>query len=74
MLVQDNELPDIPPPYEDLLVYDTLIGFAAYNQYDSLVVKVWREKQQDLLLGLQQAYSDDRAVNAATHYTQYVPR
>lgn len=73
-LSADNDRPDIPTPFEELLVYDALLSFAAYNQYDQGVVAIWRNEQAELLLALQQAYSDARALAAATDYTTFIPR
>jgi len=69
----DNDRPDVPTPFEDLLVWDTLLAFAAYNQYDPTVVALWQRKQADTLLAMQQA-EDARPLEAATNYTSYVPR
>lgn len=73
-LSNDDDLPDIPTPYELLLVYDALLYFASYNQYDAGTVKNWLNEQQKWLTALQQAYSDDRAVEAQVGYTSYIPR
>lgn len=73
-LVADNDRPDIPTPFEELLVYDALLSFAAYNEYDPSVVNLWGREQGEILLALQQTYSDARALSAATNYTGYIPR
>lgn len=73
-LSADNDRPDIPTPFEDLLVYDALLSFAAYNQYDVATVALWKAERDELLLALQQTYSDAKALESATNYTVYVPR
>lgn len=73
-LTNDEDRPDIPTPFEELLVYDALLDFATYNSYDASTVGLWRAKQADLLLALQQAYSDAAALEAATNYTSFIPR
>lgn len=73
-MVNDNDRPDIPTPYEEILVFDALLSFAAYNQYDAMVVNLWTQKRNTLELGLQKNYSDAEALNSATNYTSYVPR
>lgn len=73
-LSADNDRPDIPTPFEELLVYDALLSLAAYNQYDATVLAIWKSERDDLLIGLQQTYSDARAVEAATDYTTFIPR
>lgn len=72
-MVADNDRPDIPTPFEELLVWDTLLSFAGYNTYDGQMVKIWMTKQAEQLLALQQA-EDARALEAATNYTVYIPR
>lgn len=72
-LVDDNDRPNIPTPFEDLLVWDALLSFAAYNQYDPSFISMWKDKQAATLLALQQA-EDARALEAATSYTSYTPR
>jgi hypothetical protein len=69
----DNDRPDVPSPFEDLLVWDSLLAFAAYNQYDATFVNMWQKKQQDTFWSLQQ-FEDARALQAATNYTEYIPR
>jgi len=73
-LVDDNDLLDIPTPFEDLIVYDALLDFATYNQYDAGTVQLWMRKQQELELALQQTYGDAKSIDAATPYSNYVPR
>lgn len=72
-LSADNDRPDIPTPFEDLLVYDTLLSFAAYNQYDASVVGMWAREQAELLLDLQHTY-DAQALASQPSYTTYIPR
>ena len=70
----DEDRPEIPTPFEDLLTYDALLYFASYNQYDAGVVNRWEREQSELLLALQQSYSDDSALEARTRYIGYVSR
>jgi len=69
----DNDLPDVPTPFEDLLVFDTLLSFASYNQYDAGTVKLWQIQRDEILLALQQT-ADATALHALTDYTSYVER
>lgn len=74
VMVADEDRPDVPTPFEDLLVYDTLLDFAAYNQYDPQVVKLWLMKRDELLNAMRSAYSDAHPLETTTHYTSYIPR
>lgn len=41
VLVNDNDIPDIPPPFAQILVYDTLIDIAPYSDTDPKDVTSW---------------------------------
>lgn len=73
VMTEDNDRPDIPTPFEDLLVYDALVFFATYNEYDAATVKLWMMKRDRLETRLGQAY-EDRAINALSDYVDYIPR
>lgn len=71
---EDEDRPDVPTPFEDIIVYDALLNFAAYNRYDNSVVKIWEKKRDELLQAMQAAYADARAIEAQVNYTHYIPR
>jgi hypothetical protein len=73
-MTADDARPDIPPPFEEILVYDALLNFSSYNQYDATTVKLWLDKRDELLLELKQNYNQANSLEAAAHYTQYIPR
>lgn len=73
VMTLDNDRPDVPTPFEELLVWDTLMAFAGYNSYDPTVVQVWAQKQAQQLLALEQT-EDARAIQARTNYTEYIYR
>lgn len=73
-MTADTDRPDVPFPFEELLVFDALLQFSAYNEYDGGTVALWHEERDRLLLNLQQAYSDAEAVTAAGDYTTFIPR
>ena len=74
LMENDNDLPDIPPPYELLLVYDALLYFASYNEYTGTTVELWKLEQQKWQTALEQSMSDDTALEARVSYVDYVPR
>jgi len=47
-MVEDNDTPDLPSEYQDILVYDTLLRLLAYNEAEPNAVKVWMEAQMRL--------------------------
>ncbi len=46
------DIPDLPYPHSDILVYDALLDLATYNELDSESVNIWREKQLQLKTNL----------------------
>lgn len=72
-LVLDNDIPDIPAPFQELLVWDTLLSFSAYNEYDPTMVGLWTDNRDKLLLALQQSLTD-MSVGASCQYVDYIPR
>lgn len=49
-LVDDNDIPDIPPPFTQLLVWDALISMAAYNtDINGDHISLWARNQQQLV-------------------------
>lgn len=49
VLINDNDIPDIPPPFTQILVWDALISLAAYNtDVDQKNVSIWALRQKDL--------------------------
>jgi hypothetical protein len=45
VMERDNDLPDIPFPQCNILVYDALLALATYNELDSESVNIWRDQQ-----------------------------
>ena len=48
----DYDTPDVPAPYDNLLVWDALIMLAAYTEQDSESTSVWKANQQQWELNL----------------------
>ena len=49
VLTRDNDIPDLPYPMSNILIYDALLELATYNELDSESVNIWREKQREWL-------------------------
>src|SRR3990167_2809615 len=48
-LVNDNDIPDIPAPHMQILVWDALLLFAGYNtEINGQAVKIWASLQADM--------------------------
>jgi hypothetical protein len=53
-LVQDNDIPDIPYPFSELIVYDSLVELATYaTTIDPTHVAIWTQRKDAIL---KQAY------------------
>lgn len=70
----DNDIPDIPPPFTELLVWDTLLDFSAYNEFDRGIVQLWASNQQDLLHAMQASLNSPQTLGASSQYVNYIPR
>lgn len=73
-LVADNDRPDYPTPFEELLVWDALLDLAAYNVYSPDMIGYWTNKRNALLLTMQQTLGEANSINQAAVYTSYTPR
>jgi hypothetical protein len=72
-LTNDNDLPDIPPPFSQILVWDTLLMFAGYNSdIGSAAVSVWRDNQQKLETQMIRAFQDAQSLGAGHRSVRYL--
>jgi len=63
VLSRDNDLTDIPHPYDQILVWDALLILAAYDgTLDTGRVSVWEKNQNRIEMNLYAAYSGGRSV------------
>jgi hypothetical protein len=51
-MTNNNDIPDVPFPYCNVLVWDALIMTAAYNEVDSEATNVWKANRDNWELGL----------------------
>ena len=73
-LVYDNDVPDIPAPFQDILVYDALIDLAAYNAVEPNSLDIWASRQTKLERGLMNAHGEPLSLGREIEYSHYVPR
>lgn len=73
-LVADNDRPDYPAPFEELLVWEALCDLATYNSYAQPMVNYWAQKKAELLTAMQVATNQPQTINQAANYTSYIPR
>jgi hypothetical protein len=70
-MVDENDISDIPSPYQDVLTYDTLIQLAAYNPVEPKSVEIWTSRQQQLATGLIETYGESLSLGRQPVHTPY---
>lgn len=72
-LVNDFDLTDIPPPFSQILVWDTLVLFAGYNtELRPQSIAVWRQQQQGLDTAMRQAFLEGQSLEARPRYVRFI--
>lgn len=68
-LVDDNDITDIPPGHEQILVWDSLLAMGAYdNRLDGGRLEEWRKRQTDADQAFRAAFSEIQGVDAHSRY------
>jgi hypothetical protein len=72
-LANDNDIPDIPPPFAQILVWDTLLMFGGYNSdIGGTAMSVWRDNQQKLEQQMSRAFQDAQSLGAGHRSVRYM--
>lgn len=73
-LVNDYDVPDLPFPHTQLLVYDALVQMSAYlTESNPQTLGIWRQKQMEAQLSLYQAYATEgQTLEATPTYVRYL--
>ena len=72
-LSNDYDLPDIPPPYAEITVYDALLMMAAYNtEIDAKAVKVWADMRSQYEEGLARTFLEGQSIGAEVRYVRFI--
>ena len=65
----DNDMPDIPPPFERILVWDALLILATYvPEVNGTAVGLWKRLQEDALLDMHSAFQEGQSIGAVAEY------
>lgn len=74
MLVNDYDVPDIPAPHGQLLVYDALVYMSAYlTELQPQILGIWAEKRMEQQVALYQAYAaEQQTLEAQPTYVRYI--
>lgn len=68
-LVNSNDTLDIPPPFERILVYDSLLLMGAYdNRLDGGRMSLWSQMREDLDLQMRQTQMEGQSLGAQGKY------
>lgn len=73
-LVLDNDIPDLPKGFDDILVYQALIAMHGYTRATAPEIASWSQQVQKLTDVLQTTYRSTRSIGGRTTYTRYLPR
>lgn len=73
-MVEDNDIPDIPPPFENILVYDTLFLLAGTLNPTPAEFKAWKDQQERILFNMRRASAEAMALETLPTFTTYIPR
>jgi hypothetical protein len=72
-LVNDFDLPDIPAPHSKILIWDTLLLMAAYDdQLNGGRLQVWQDNQQRMDLAMRQAFLDGQSIRSSPKMVRYI--
>lgn len=73
-LVLDNDVPDLPAGFDDILVYQALMAVHGYTRATQDEMTVWAGQVSRLTNVLQQTYRSTRTMGGRPIYTRYIPR
>lgn len=74
ILVNDYDIPDLPFPHTQILVYDALVQMSGYlTEANPQTLQVWRMKQMEAQVSLYQAYgTEGQTLEATPTYVRYL--
>lgn len=70
----DNDLPQIPEEFDEMLVLDALLKLQGYTRATPTELQLWQMQYDDLQLTMNQTYRDGRTINARPRYVELVDR
>lgn len=70
-LVLDHDIPDIPPPYQSILVWDALIEMAHYSSdIRTDLIGLWQERSRKLEESMMEDYLEGSTINAYPRFVR----
>ena len=68
-LVNDNDIPDIPAPHTQILVWDALLLFAGYNtDVSTTATKLWASLQSDMEADMHRLWLEGNSAEAQPRF------
>lgn len=73
ILSADNDIPDIPPPHSQILVWDALLLFAGYlTDVSQKSIDAWTSVQRKMEIQLVEAFLEGQSLEANPRYVRYI--
>jgi hypothetical protein len=73
-LVRDNDIPDLPMGFDDILVYGALIAMHGYTRATDAEMTWWAKQQKTLIDTMQETYRSTRSMGGRPTFVRYIPR
>lgn len=73
-LTRDNDIPQVPAEFSDLLVLDTLTKMQGYTRATGDEMVLWKSTFDELLADMRAAYQTARAIGARPKFIMTLPR
>jgi hypothetical protein len=73
-LVRDNDLPQIPEEFSEILVWDTLLKMQGYARSTGEELALFKMNYDELRKGLDDNYKTAKSVGARPRFIHYIPR
>ena len=73
-LTLDQDIPDLPAQFDDILVYQTLLAMSGYTRATPDEQQLWQSQVRALTAELQMTYQAARSINGRATYVNYIPR
>lgn len=74
VMVYDNEMPEIPSTFVDILKLQTLLQLSGYTRATKDELGLWQAQLTALMTQLQQTYQGGRTLGARSNSVRYIPR
>lgn len=73
-LVLDNDIPDLPMGFDDILVYSALVAMHGYTRATDAEIGLWNSQMNKLMATMQETYRSTRSMGGRPTFTRYIPR